>query len=625
VAMQIVNMSAMAAPVVLVWNPELLDAAVAGALAAAIAALRIAGSARSLTRRWSAIGLLGAMIFGLHFALIAAITQSADTLRAALAAGPDELPLALDVALVVGLVVASTVATLVTSQVSVAATLRTLRSALDEAPSAIGFFDNKQRLTFWNQPYAELFEVFGLKPAVGVPFEAILAACTTAGILHRATPEGVQAGAFSQGASPDELELPDGRIIHAKASPTRDGGLVAVLVDVTQARQAERLANEARERAEAANRLKSDFLATMGHEIRTPLNGVLGMAHVMEAGPLEPAQRERLQVIKTSGESLLGLLNDMLDLAKIEAGYMKLEESTFDLEAALQPACEGFAAMAEAKGVAFDLRIAPAAAGQWRGDPKRLRQVVANLVANAVKFTAIGAVGVVADATETGLRVIVRDTGIGMKPEQIPQLFEKFTQADSSSTREFGGTGLGLAICRELTELMGGTLTARSIEGQGSVFTFEAPLVSLAAADTPRPGIAAKADPGGRLRILAAEDNLINRRVLAALLEPLDAELVMTADGEEAVVAYRQGAFDVVLMDIQMPKMSGVEATKAIRDWEAQHGLPQTLILAVTANLMTHHVAGYLAAGMDGVVAKPIDARQLLAALASVAPLARAA
>ena len=396
-----------------------------------------------------------------------------------------------------------------------------------------------------------------------------------------------------------------------------------MLFDVTQARQAEKDAHEARERAEAANRLKSDFLATMGHEIRTPLNGVLGMAHVMAAGPLEPAQREKLRIIKTSGESLLTLLNDMLDLAKIEAGYMKLDDATFDLAAVLSSACDGFAVMAAEKGVKFDLRVSEAAAGAWRGDAQRLRQVVSNLVANAVKFTSIGAVGVVVDATESGLRIMVRDTGIGMKPEQIPQLFEKFVQADSSSTRRFGGTGLGLAICRQLTELMGGTLTASSIEGQGSVFTFEAPLVRVA----PAPAVerVAPTAPTGRLRILAAEDDHINREVLAALLEPLDADLVFAADGEAAVEAYRRGGFDVVLMDIRMPKMSGVEATKAIRDWEDQRGLPRTPILAVTANLMTTHVTEYMAAGMDAVIGKPIDARKLLAALADISPLARAA
>jgi signal transduction histidine kinase/ActR/RegA family two-component response regulator len=611
---------------ILAWDGRLLAVAVIMAFAFGAAAFAVLGRGAAGRRFWAAAGLLVLAICGLHFTAMAAITLSPAPQMTTHAAADARLAMAFDAAGVVVLVLAAAIAMLTVSRMSARSALNTMRSALDEAPSAIGFFDSKQRLTFWNEPYAELFEVFGVKPVVGLRFNDILAACSTAGVPYRATPESVQAGAFSYDNPPDELELPDGRIIHAKASPTRDGGLVAVLFDVTQARQAEKDAHVARERAEAASRLKSDFLATMGHEIRTPLNGVLGMAHVMAAGALEPAQRERLEIIKSSGQSLLTLLNDMLDLAKIEAGYMKLDDAVFDLAAMLRPACDSFAAMAADKGVKFDLSIAPAAAGAWRGDGARLRQIVSNLVSNAVKFTSIGAVGVVVDAGETGLRIIVRDTGIGMKPEQIPHLFEKFTQADSSSTRKFGGTGLGLAICRELTELMGGTLTARSIEGQGSIFTFDAPLVPAAPAAAVAPvAPAANTAPSGRLRILAAEDDLINEKVLAALLEPLDAELVFAADGEAAVEAYRRGGFDVVLMDIRMPKMSGVDAAKAIRAWEQQRGLPRTPILAVTANLMTTHVAEYMAAGMDMVIAKPIEAQKLLEALADLSPLARAA
>jgi signal transduction histidine kinase len=623
--MHFVGVAAMAGPTIISLDRGLMAAAVAIAVGAGGAAMGVAGRGASAPRLWGAIGFLVVAIAGLHFTAMAAITLAPDQMGFSPKEAMARLPLASSVAGVVVILLAAAIALLFVSSRSAQSALQTLRSALDVAPAAIGFFDQRQRLTFWNKPYAELFQVFGLVPVVGLRFADILAAAAAAGVPYRATPETVRAGEFGWDSPPDELELPDGRVIHAKVSPTRDGGMVAVLVDVTMTRQAERDAHEARERAEAANRLKSDFLATMGHEIRTPLNGVLGMAHVMDAGPLEPAQRERLHVIQSSGESLLALLNDMLDLAKIEAGYMKLEDAAFDLEALLRPACQGFGAMAVEKGVAFDLSIAPAATGQWRGDAQRLRQVVANLVANAVKFTSIGAVGVVVDTTETGLRIVVRDTGIGMKPEQIPQLFEKFTQADSSSTRKFGGSGLGLAICRDLTELMGGTLSARSIEGQGSIFTFEAPLVHETPAEPARAEPTPEAAPHGRLRILAAEDNVINQKVLAALLEPLDVELVMTADGEAAVAAYRQGAFDAVLMDIQMPKMNGVEASRAIREWESQRGAPQTPILAVTANLMSHHVADYLAAGMDGVVAKPIEARKLLEALANLSPLAQAA
>jgi CheY-like chemotaxis protein len=350
------------------------------------------------------------------------------------------------------------------------------------------------------------------------------------------------------------------------------------------------------------------------------------MAHVMEAGPLDPKQRERLEVIKTSGESLLSVLNDMLDFAKIEAGYLKLSERAFDLAPVLAAACNPFAAIAAAKGIAFNVTVAPSAGGQWRGDDQRLRQIVSNLTANAVKFTEAGAVVVAVDATETGLRIVVRDTGIGMRPDQIPRLFEKFTQADSSNTRKFGGTGLGLAICRDLTNLMGGTLTAISAENEGSAFTFEAPLAHQQAGSVEKSPPAPAAPAGDRqLRVLAADDNLVNQDVLLGLLAPLGAEVVMTKDGEAAVAAFRKGRFDVVLMDIHMPRMNGMEATRLIRAWEAQQGLPPTPVLAVTANLMTHHVGAYLAAGMDGVVAKPIQIDKLFAALGDVLPMKKAA
>lgn len=625
-AMHFIGVAAMAGPTVIGLDHALLIAALAIGLIAGGAAMVVTGIGSPMRRFVGGVGLLILAIVGLHFTAMAAMTLAPDQLHSTSAAAMAHRELALEVASVVGLILTAAIALLMVSTGSARSALRSLQSALDVAPTAIAFFDRDRRLSFWNKPYAELFEAFGVSPAVGLRFESILAASAKAGVPYRSTSQSVSSGAFSWKNPPDEVELPDGRIMQAKVGPTRDGGMVAVLVDVTLTRQAERDAHDARERAEAADQLKSDFLATMAHEIRTPLNGVLGMTYVMESGPLDPKQRERLKVIKTSGESLLSLLSDMLDFAKIEAGYLKLQETTFDLGAVLATACSPFAAMAADKGVKFDLNVAPSAIGHWRGDEQRLRQVVSNLVANAVKFTEVGAVGVVVDTTEIGLRILVRDTGIGMKPDQIPRLFEKFTQADSTNTRKYGGTGLGLAICRDLTNLMEGTLTARSIEGQGSIFTFEAPLAhvkpALAAKDKTAPPALAEV---GQLRILAAEDDPINQEVLAALLEPLGAKLVMTADGDAAVAAYCKGQFDMVLMDIHMPKMNGMDATRAIRAWEAQQGLPPTPILAVTANLMTHHIAAYRDAGIDGVVGKPIHVGKLFDAIVGVLPLQRAA
>jgi two-component system, sensor histidine kinase len=242
-------------------------------------------------------------------------------------------------------------------------------------------------------------------------------------------------------------------------------------------RAAMRDLEDARDAANAANVLKTQFLANMSHEIRTPLNGVLAMAEVMALGELAPVQRDRLDVIRRSGSLLLAVLNDVLDLSKIEAGKLTLIEEDFDLEPTVAQARESFALMAHAKSLEFSVEVAEAARGWWRGEADRLRQVIGNLLSNAVKFTPQGSVSALVDLAPSGaLRLVVRDTGIGIAPEKLPSLFEKFTQADNSATRRFGGTGLGLAICRELTQMMGGSIEVASEEGKGSTFTVELPL-----------------------------------------------------------------------------------------------------------------------------------------------------
>jgi len=371
----------------------------------------------------------------------------------------------------------------------------------------------------------------------------------------------------------------------------------------------------ARDVAQSASRAKSEFLANMSHEIRTPLNGVLGMAQVMARHPLTPDQAERLDVIRAGGESLLGVLNAVLDISKIESGRLDLERRPFDLAEAVHAACDAFAAQARQKDLGFEIVLAAEAQGAWVGDVVRVRQVLANLVSNAVKFTSQGQVAVHVAATGQGLVFQVRDSGIGAPAEHLPKLFEKFSQADASTTRRFGGTGLGLAISRELAELMGGRLSAVSAVGEGSTFTFELPLERPAqAAETAEP--AARAPALERtLRILAAEDNPTNRLILSALLEPLDVDLALAENGVEAVAACDRRRFDVILMDAQMPQMNGLEAARAIRLLEAGRGLPRTPIIALTANVMSHQIETYRAAGMDGCVAKPIDSAKLLAAI----------
>ncbi len=375
---------------------------------------------------------------------------------------------------------------------------------------------------------------------------------------------------------------------------------------------------EARDAADAANVAKSRFLANMSHEIRTPLNGVLAMAEVMAMGELASEQRERLAVVRQSGEQLLSVLNDVLDLSKIEAGKLELEVRDFELEPIASAVRDSFAAIAAGKSLTFRVEVGESAAGRWRGDGDRLRQILTNLVSNALKFTQEGEVTARFETADAGgLRLSVSDTGIGIGPEAMPLLFEKFTQADTSTTRRYGGTGLGLAICRELAQLMGGSISAVSQEGKGSTFFAELPFeraIAETAETTSEPAAEAEADQR-RVKVLAAEDNLVNQTVLKAIVEPMDVELSMVSDGRAAVEAWRAGQFDLILMDIQMPVMDGIAATRMIRATEQAQGRNRTPIIAVTANALVHQIEEYMQAGMDGHVAKPIEIAKLHGAL----------
>jgi signal transduction histidine kinase/CheY-like chemotaxis protein len=387
--------------------------------------------------------------------------------------------------------------------------------------------------------------------------------------------------------------------------------------DVTEARETARAQAAARLAAEEANRAKSDFLAVMSHEIRTPLNGVLGMAQAMDMEPLSGPQRERLSVIRESGAALLELLDDLLDISRIEAGRLTLDVQAFDLRAVIESAHATFAAQAAAKGLAFPLEIDPAVRGRWRGDPHRVRQILSNLVSNGIKFTHAGQVAVRVARSASGVRIEVTDTGIGIADDRVGGLFEKFVQADASATRAYGGTGLGLSICQELCRAMGGAITVTSTPGAGSAFGLELPLRQVERAEPEAADLPAPLASG--VRVLAAEDNAVNRMVLKALLGQLGVEPTIVENGAEAVHAWESAHWDVILMDVQMPVMDGPTATMTIRAREAVQNRPRTPILAVTANTMAHQVASYRAAGMDDVVSKPLNAAELLAAVVAAA------
>jgi two-component system, sensor histidine kinase len=380
--------------------------------------------------------------------------------------------------------------------------------------------------------------------------------------------------------------------------------------------------------AQAAARAKAEFLANMSHEIRTPMNGVIGMLELLDGDRFDPQQRGMLETARNSADSLLTLINDVLDFSKIDAGRLELESIELELRPILDDVAMLFSRQAQAKGVGLACKVDEAVPAVVRGDPTRLRQILANLVANAVKFTERGEVSILVDvAAEQASRaaesdepiaveIQVRDTGIGMTPEVLSKLFQAFTQADTSTTRRYGGTGLGLTIARRLAEAMGGTLAVTSEPGKGSTFTARLPFVPVRAAQrAPRRAPATRYEFKAA-RVLLVEDNEVNQQVARRVLTMFGISPELAANGQEAITAICAAQFDLVLMDCQMPVMDGYAATEAIRTWEKTTGRERVPIIAMTANAMAGDRERCIAAGMDDYLTKPFKRDALGAMLA---------
>ena len=406
--------------------------------------------------------------------------------------------------------------------------------------------------------------------------------------------------------------------------PNADAGdyILSITDDVTERKNTQDALKEALARAEAASVAKSEFLANMSHEIRTPLNGVLGLADSLARMDLSDPQREIVQMIVGSGKALTAILSDVLDLAKAEAGQLELAGESFSLRETIGSAAFLFETVARNKGVGFRVEFDADAPDRLQGDPLRIRQVVSNLISNAVKFTSQGEVriSVAAKADAKGgvrLSIKVRDTGPGFSEELRAKLFSRFEQGDGSITRRYGGTGLGLSIAGALAAMMGGEIDCRARPGRGAVFIFRARLeVSDApAVEAASAMVAGRATLSRRPRVLLAEDHEVNQKVVQLMLADI-AELIIVADGQEAIEhALGPLPFDVVLMDTQMPVMDGLTATRRIREHEIRLGLSRTPIISLTANAMAHQVQAAMDAGADRHLAKPITAEALYDAI----------
>jgi CheY-like chemotaxis protein/nitrogen-specific signal transduction histidine kinase len=396
-------------------------------------------------------------------------------------------------------------------------------------------------------------------------------------------------------------------------------GSIWVVEDITERRRAEQELAEAKLQAEAASHAKSAFLASMSHEIRTPLNAVLGLAHLLRQAGEQPAQREQyLAHLTDAAQALAGIVSDVLDLSKIEAAKLQLEQVPFDLHALVDEVQRSQGALCEARGLQLHCKVDPAVPRHVQGDPVRVRQILANYLGNAVKFTERGTVTLrVLPLGGERVRLEVTDTGIGIDPATQARLFQPFAQADSSTTRRFGGTGLGLSICHELALLMGGQVGLRSQPGQGSCFWADLPLPPAS-----QPLVAAPAPqerPLAGLCVLVAEDNPINMLITNEMLGRLGAQVLQAMDGQQAMHSAREHAprLHAVLMDLHMPVMDGLAAARALRADPHTAGLP---ILALTAAALESERDMALAAGMSGFIAKPVDHLELLRALMPYLP-----
>jgi len=486
-----------------------------------------------------------------------------------------------------------------------------LSGAFEATPNGLAYFDANDRLVFCNEAYQRGQAALGITSEIGLTYAEILERAVRSG--------GAAAGREGEwmadllrtrrdASSTSEQQSADGRVFQIFNNHTADGGIVSSSMDITELRQQALDLTVARDAAQAADRAKSIFLANMSHELRTPMNGVMGVAALLANEPLTERQAELVSIIQASGSGLDRLLADLLDMSSLDAGAISIQSAPFHLGAAVHQVCALLAPQGAQKGLPLRVALDAGADQRVLGDESRIKQILTNLVSNAIKFTDNGEVVVSALASAEEVTISVTDTGIGFDPADKARLFARFEQADGSSTRRFGGSGLGLSVSKDLAERMGGRITAENRPEGGSVFALVLPL-ALAPEGTDR---ADRAEPQqDSARALVVDDNSTNQRVLSLILKGAGIECVLADDGRQAVELWRAEGFDLVFMDIQMPVMDGVTAVRTIRALEAELGRPKTPIIMVSANAHPHDVHESQSAGADAHVAKPVSAGHL--------------
>lgn len=502
-----------------------------------------------------------------------------------------------------------------------------LRAVIDHSPSLVYLKDTESRILLINAAYEQHYGVAQEEALGSEGYEWQEQAVVE---MLKKNDQKVIAGGQPVESEFSHIDLTGKTtVINSIKFPVRDAsgdivGIGGIATDITERKKVEQDLRESQLKAEAANRLKSEFLATMSHEIRTPMHGILGTVSLMQDSDLSPRQRNHADTIKQSGDGLLSIINSILDLSKIEAGGLILESVNFRLAPLLDSVAGLMESRAQQKGLVFAIERAANVSDVLRGDPERIRQILFNLVGNSIKFTEAGGITIRVSQTSCvddicEVRFEVADTGIGLEEEQQERVFDRFSQADGSTTRKFGGTGLGLAISRELAQLMGGSIGVRSKPGDGSVFWFTVCCESGDASNIPEPDQSSHADRAGEatqfesLRILIAEDNTVNQLIAADTLESAGHRVDVVSNGFEAIEAVTAFPYDLILMDIFMPEMDGLTATKRIR---AMRGEVSSIpIIALTADAMVGEREKYLAAGMNDYLSKPFETQQLLRAI----------